>query len=89
MLDGDARAALLAALPPPDALATFLWLFPAGEVSDERRSLWRFTHASLQANSGDRAVARAGFEALVRDLRAAGQTGRLLDEARRGLERAR
>jgi len=89
MLDADARAALFAALPPPDLLATFLWLFPAGEVSDDRRSLWRFSHASLQANSGDRAAARAGFDALVRDLRAAGQSGRLLDEARRGLERAR
>ncbi|HKC45702.1 MAG TPA: toll/interleukin-1 receptor domain-containing protein [Burkholderiales bacterium] len=89
MLDADARAALFAALPPPDLFTTFLWLFPAGEVSDERRSLWRFSLASLQANSGDRAAARANFEALVRDLRAAGQSGRLLDEARRGLERAR
>src|SRR5262249_42421670 len=40
MLDANARAALFAALPPPDLLATFLWLFPAGEVTDDRRSLW-------------------------------------------------
>ena len=87
MLDADARAALFAALPPPDLLATFLWVFP--KVSEERRRQWQFIQASLQANAGDRDAARAGFEELVGELRAAGQSGRLLDEARRGLERVR
>ena len=74
-------------IPPPDLLATFLWLFP--KASEERRRQWQFIQASLQANAGERDAARAGFEGLVGELRAAGQSGRLLDEARRGLERVR
>ena len=89
MLHADARATLFTALPPPELLDTFVWLFPAAEVREDRRLLWRFVHATLQANQDDRAGARAGFESLVSELRAASRTGRLLDEAQRGLDRLR
>jgi len=85
MLEPDARAAALASLSPPDVLATFIWLFPDVEVSVERRSLWRFNLATLQANKGDAAAARKTFQSLVGELKANGQVGRLLDEAERGL----
>jgi hypothetical protein len=85
MLEPDARAAALASLPPPDLLATFIWLFPDAEVSVERRPLWRFNLATLQANKGDAAAARKTFGSLAGELKASGQVGRLLDEAERGL----
>jgi hypothetical protein len=89
MLEPDVRAAALASLSPPDLLATFIWLFPDVEVSAERRPLWRFILATLQANKGDAAAARKTFESLVGELKANGQFGRLLDEAERGLSRLR
>jgi tetratricopeptide (TPR) repeat protein len=85
MLEPDARAAVLSSLPPPDLLATFIWLFPDAEVSLERRPMWRFNLASLQANKGDTAAARKVFQSLAGELQAKGQVGRLLDEAERGL----
>lgn len=89
LLHGDARAILFTALPPPQLLETFVWLFPDAEVSDDRRMLWRFGRATLLANNGDRVAARAGFESLVADLRAANREGRLLDEAQKGIDRLR
>ncbi len=85
MLDADTRAAVWASLPPADLLATFLWLFPDAEVGTERRPLWRFNLASLQAHKGDMGAARKTFQSLVGELQAKGQVGRLLDEAERGL----
>lgn len=87
MLEPDARAMVMSSLPPADLLATFLWLFPDGEVGTERRLLWRFNLATLQANAGDAAAARRGLGSLLNDLQASGQSGRLLDETRRGLAR--
>lgn len=87
LLEPDARDAVLASLPPPDLLATFIWLFPDAEVSTERRPLWRFNLATLQANKGDTAAARKAFQSLVGELQAKGQVGRLLDESARGLAR--
>jgi hypothetical protein len=75
----------LASLPPPDLLATFIWLFPDAEVSVERRPLWRFNLATLQANKGDAAASRKTFGSLAGELKASGQVGRLLGEAERGL----
>lgn len=85
----EARTDVLASLPPADLLATFNWLFPEAEVSDDRRPLWRFNRATLLAHKGDRVAARVGFESLAGELRAFGQTGRLLDEAQRGADRLR
>jgi hypothetical protein len=89
LLDGDYRQTLLSALPPADLLQTFLWLFPPATVPEERRLTWRFALSTLQAHAGDRAAARAGFDALVRELKASQRGGRLLDEAQRGLDRLR
>ncbi len=85
MLDADSRAAMLSSMAPTNLLATFLWLFPEAEVSADRRTLWRFNLASLQANQGDTDTARKAFQSLVADLQARGQVGRLLDESQRGL----
>lgn len=85
MLEPQARAAVLASLPPPELLATFIWLFPDVEVSAERRPLWRFNRATLQAHKGDTAAAREGLQSLVGELQAKGLVGRLLDESERGL----
>jgi hypothetical protein len=85
----DDRAALLTALPAADLLATFTWLFPAGEVREDRRPLWRLVKATLVANDGHRAEARADLEELVRDLRATHGPDRVLAEASRTLERLR
>ncbi len=87
LLDAGARGAVLSSLPPADLLATFIWLFPDAEVSAERRPLWRFNLATLQANKGEAAAARKGLQGLLEELQAKGQTGRLLDETRRGLAR--
>ncbi len=85
LLGADDRAAVLSSLPPADLLATFLWLFPQAEVGTDRRALWRFNLAALQARAGDRDAARRGLQSLVAELQAKQQAGRLLDEAQRGL----
>jgi len=89
LLDPGTRAAVLASLPPADLLTTFNWLFPETDVSADRRALWRFNLATLQAHHGDRVAARNGFESVASEMRAAGQSGRLLDESQRGYERLR
>jgi hypothetical protein len=85
MLDAQWRSTLFAALAPGALWATFVWLYPEPEVAADRRPLWRFTQATLQAHNGDRAAARAGLESLVKELQAGERSGRLLDEAQRGL----
>jgi hypothetical protein len=87
MLAPADRAVLLAALPAADLLATFNALYPAANVAEDRRPLWRFAHATLLAAAGDRQAARAGFDSLVRELRAGRHAGRLLDESQRALDR--
>lgn len=87
LLDDDFRARLFAALPPADLLLTFQWLFPPASVPDERRPAWRYALATIQAEAGERAAARSGLAALVRELRAGGSTGRLLEASERALAR--
>lgn len=84
-LDAETRAKVLSSLPAPDLLATFVWLFPNAEVSAERRPLWRFHLATLQANQGDTMAARKGLQSLLGELQAKNQPGRLYDETQRGL----
>lgn len=64
-------------------------MYPEAQVDNDRRLLWRFVRATLFANDGDRAAARAGFESLVTELRTGRHAGRLLDEAQRGLDAVR
>ena len=87
MLDPTYRVPILAVVPPADLLATFLWLFPQSGVPEDQRLLWRFDHATLLAQTGATAKARAGFESLVAELRAAKRVGRLLDQAEAALAR--
>jgi hypothetical protein len=87
LLDPTTRTATLAALPPAELLATYTWLFPLADMAEDRKPLWRFNLATLQANAGEKAAAQKGFEALVNETRASGGGGRLLDESQRGLER--
>lgn len=89
LLDDAYRQTLLATLPPADLLQTFQWLFPPATVPEHRRLAWRFARATVQAHAGDRAGARASLEAIVRELTAARAEGRLLDAARRALDRLR
>ena len=66
-------------------LGTLWAYYPDAEVSVERRALWRFNLATLQANKGDTVAARKTFQSLVDELQARSQGGRLLDESQRGL----
>lgn len=52
MFDAETRAAVVKALPPPKMLATFVWLFPADGVSDDRRPIWRFARHRQQRPAG-------------------------------------
>jgi len=84
LLQRDERVVLLAALPPADLLATFNTLYPA-PPRDDLQTLWRFAQATLQAHAGQRDAARASFQALAAEMRAARQSGRLPDETQRAL----
>jgi hypothetical protein len=70
------RRDLLAALPPDAQLATFEWLFPLAQASGDHRTAWRFVHALLRMNVGDRDGAREALEALRTELGAAVDTTR-------------
>ena len=74
------RPALLAALPPAELLATFEWLFPKDGLRDEQRPLWRLCVAQMRAATGDLETAAADREALQRELKAAGDDGRVSRE---------
>ena len=85
LLWADARQALFTALSGPALLSTFDWLFPVTETLEGQNLMGRFDRATLQANAGERDAARAGFEALLRDLRAGRHSGRVVDEMQRAL----
>ena len=85
LLDPDVRKALFAALPAADLLTTFEWLYPAAETQSASNLLGRFGQASLQFHAGQHDAARGGFESLVRDMQAARQSGRVLDQSKAAL----
>lgn len=85
LLAAEDRAVLRDALPAQDLLATFEWLFPDAELAPDQLALRRFAQATLQAQAGQSDSARATFTALAGEMRAAGQSGRLLDETQRAL----
>ncbi|MBS0446729.1 MAG: toll/interleukin-1 receptor domain-containing protein [Proteobacteria bacterium] len=83
LVDPDARAALLAALPAAQALATYEWLYAGGEVEPAKTPTGVFVHAALQAHAGQTDAARAAFEGLMRRRSELGW--HILDETKREL----
>jgi hypothetical protein len=71
------REQMLGFLSPADALATFEWLYPEGQMVADRQPLHRFALALLRARVGRRDEALAALEALQRSLAAEGQDSRL------------
>ena len=64
----DARAPLLAALPPAEHLATFGWLFPEDDLPTDRGDYQRFEYLFVLANVEDYGADRAGALASYRRL---------------------
>jgi TIR domain len=89
LFDDEVRARLYGALPGPELLRTFQWVFPPATVPEDRRLTWRFVLATLQAAAGETSAARTGLQALARELRAADAPGSLLDATERELARLR
>ena len=76
--------AFLAALPGPDQLATYDWLFPQPR-NDGETAQWRYVRAILQLQAGQREQAINALEALRAELVAKRQGGRILDLTQRTL----
>ena len=84
LLSGPSRARpLLDALPPDEALKTFVWLFPQAGFEASRQPQWRAVHGLLLTHAGRAAEARADLLALQRELRAERSTGSLADTVNR------
>ena len=81
----DDRSNFLAILPPDQHLATFDWLFPRSTLRPGEMPVWRYAHAVLLANAGQKAEARTELEALLKDLDAEKADGRIVDQTRRML----
>jgi hypothetical protein len=64
----DYRQSLLAAVDPAGGLATYRGLLTLDDTPEARRPAWRLCDAVLLAHAGDGATARAGLQALLRDL---------------------
>jgi hypothetical protein len=89
--NSDELQEMLAAVPPSDAWATFLWLddpSPGDEMKYEgfRR---QFIHARVLELDGNTAEALALLTELDRKMRSAGFTGRLLDDVSNASKRLR
>jgi len=79
------REDFLAALPPQDHVATFEWLFPKYAQSSNRYA-YLFMLAQLQEHAGQRAQARASYEAVL----ASGvDAARIVTPVRKALQRLR
>ncbi|MDP3822480.1 MAG: toll/interleukin-1 receptor domain-containing protein [Burkholderiales bacterium] len=87
LLSPERRQAFVAAAHDVDAAATFLWLFPEADVRPDRRTLWRYFLASLEEAAGNRAAARARFEALRDEFKREGSSGRIVDMTLAALKR--
>ena len=68
---------MLGFLSPADALATFEWLYPAGQTVADRQPLQRYAHALLRARAGLQDEARSGLEPLVKEFAMAKEDSRL------------
>lgn len=54
----------LAAIPPPDHVATFRWLYPEDQFPQDKYHLYLYILAQLQELSGDRTNALASYQKL-------------------------
>ena len=79
------RDDFLAALPPQDHVATFEWLFPKYARSSNRYA-YLFMLAQLQEHAGQRAQARANYEAV---LTSGVDSERIVTPVRKALQRLR
>lgn len=79
------RRAVLQTLPAADLTQTFEWLYPSGQVDEERRPTWRYLRAMLARNAGDAAGARRELEQLDRELTAAKDDSRVRSAVRQAL----
>ena len=87
LLSRERREGFVAAIHDADGVATFVWLFPEAEVRADRRALWRYLLASLEEAAGERASARARFEALRDEFKREGSSGRIVEMTLAALKR--
>jgi tetratricopeptide (TPR) repeat protein len=77
----------LAAVPPDEAWATFLWLIPDHPHDHDPPVLKDFVHASLAEISGQRATALAEFQALNKVLQSGHFGGRMVGYTQNAIRR--
>lgn len=75
----------LAAIPPPDHVATFRWLYPEDQFPQDKYHLYLYILAQLQELSGDRTNALASYQKLRSKLGSA--RGSLLDHSNAAIKR--
>jgi tetratricopeptide (TPR) repeat protein len=90
LITGSETAEFVAAIPPAEHLATFLWLFPESDVRPDRRAQYAYMRAALQENAGKRDEALATYTQLRDQFAKDGSLkmgGSLIDRTLAGLKR--
>jgi type II secretory pathway pseudopilin PulG len=87
LLSRERRDGFVAAVRGADSVATFLWLYPEAQLRPDQRAQWRYLLASLEEAAGERASARARFEALRDEFKREGSSGRMNDMTLAALKR--
>ncbi len=87
LLARERRDSFVVAVRGTDSVATFLWLYPEAQLRPDQRALWSYLLASLEEAAGDRASARARFEALRDEFKREGSSGRMNDSTLAALKR--
>jgi tetratricopeptide (TPR) repeat protein len=85
LLYGHDKPQFLAALSPPDHLATFRWLYPEDQLPKQNYDVYLYILAELQELNGDRANALASYRQLR--TRIGNAPGSLLDGSNAGIKR--
>jgi tetratricopeptide (TPR) repeat protein len=85
LLYGHDKPQFLAALSPPDHLATFRWLYPEDQLPKQNYDVYLYILAELQELNGDRANALASYRQLR--TRIGNSRGSLLDGSNAGIKR--
>jgi hypothetical protein len=88
LVNGTDRAAFLAALSPADHLATFEWLYPRSELSDDKQHVRLYMLGQLQEYAGDRTTALVTMQELSSLLVTMGlDGGKIVDGTRDAVRR--